>query len=150
MEYYAYKQLIYNTLPYRDLDARVREGIKDIVRNKVRVLYLYDKGDMIEIDPCYMSYEAIECNPDNVYRIKSEDHEIDCIAYEIEANDVGFYTCNAVRHGIYDAKPYLNYLSHKDIIGVLYKGDDGLTYKSSVMSCVLGKEPLYLYMSYKM
>lgn len=145
MEYYTYNKMTCNYLPYKELSDKDRMEL----RNTGVPLYLYDGNtDAISAQPISIAWYQLDEYPDNVYRIKLDVSVVDSIAYVVQEDRLGFYVCHFSYQD--ERRKYLEYMSHKDFIGVLYKGDDSIMDASQVYEQLsVDRVPEYVYLRHK-
>ena len=146
MNLYTYRRMLENTLSYKDL-----RDIDKLELNRymmaINPLYLFDQvRHELSAEP--IIFWTIDEDDDNIYRIKEDESIVDCVAYPVMADKCGFYTVTARNHGIMEPVKYLEFLNHKDFMGVFYKGNSGITYRPSINTFV-DQVPSHLYLKYK-
>lgn len=143
----TYRRMIDNTMSYKDLREIDQVEMNRYIRQDGHRLYLFDPvRHELSAEPILLW--QFPRNDDNIYRIKEDDSIVDCVAYLIEADKYGFYTADAYNHGMFGPMRYLDFLSHKDFMGVYYKGNSGITYATSI-NTLLDQVPSHLYLKYK-
>jgi hypothetical protein len=146
MNLYTYRRMLENTLSYKDLRDIDKLELGRYVRG-ANPLFLFDPvRHELSAEPI-MSWNIQE-DDDNIYRIKEDESIVDCVAYPIKVDMYGFYNVTAYDHGIMEPVKYLEFLNHKDFIGVFYKGNSGITYGPSI-NTFIDQVPSHLYLKYK-
>lgn len=140
--------MIDNRVVYKDLRKIDQVELSRYIRKDLPMpLYLFDPvRKELSAEPILLwNFEVYD---DNIYRIKEDDSLVDCVAYPIKVDSWGFYIVTASEHGFLNSIKYLEFLNHKDFMGVYYKGNSDITYAPSINSFI-NLVPSHLYLKYK-
>jgi hypothetical protein len=138
--------MLHNLVSYKDLSDIDKFELNRHVR-AINPLYLFDPvRHELSAEPFLLW--NLEEDDDNIYRIREDESIVDCVVYPIKLDMYGFYTATAYEHDVMNPVKYLEFLSHKDFMGVLYKGNSGITYGPNI-NTFIGQEPSHLCLKYK-